>query len=106
MGNLFLYLELLTFLFFLDWAAAEEHHADGNRHWHAFVRFKKLLRGRNPRLFDIDRVHPNIQSSQGSKLDLHRIWLYLNKEGRPIIGPWGGPSAIGCVTMYHFRYPY
>ena len=84
----------------LDWVAAEEHHADGNRHWHALVRFARPLRGRNPRIFDIGEVHPNIKSSKGTKLDLQRIWLYLNKKGRGTFGPWKGPKAIGCVVIH------
>ena len=70
-----------------DWAGAEKLHADGNYHWHAFVRFGSPLCGSNPRTFDIGDIHPNIWSLKGTKLDLQHIWLYLNKEGRPILGP-------------------
>jgi len=91
-------------MIFLDWAAAEKHHADGNHHWHAFVCFARALHGRNPRIFDIGGVHPNIKSSKGTKLDLQCIWLYLNKEGRGTFGPWKGPKAIGCMVRYHFHY--
>ncbi|KAI9448725.1 hypothetical protein F5148DRAFT_1153368 [Russula earlei] len=74
------------------WAAAEEHHQDGGRHWHAFIMFEQKLRGRNPTIFDIQGIHPNIRASKGNKLDQVRIWNYLNKEGWNTFGPWEGAT--------------
>jgi hypothetical protein len=58
--------------------AAEEHHQDGGRHWHAFVQFQTIYRGRNANVFDIEtgenRVHPNIRSSKGTSMDLLKIY--------------------------------
>jgi hypothetical protein len=42
-------------------------------------------------LFDVDGIHPNIKASKGTPLDLHRIWLYLQKERGAVFGPWKGP---------------
>ncbi|KAH9952327.1 hypothetical protein BGW80DRAFT_1196763 [Lactifluus volemus] len=75
------------------WAAAEEHHQDGGRHWHAFLHFRSIFRGRDASVFDIGGIYPNIKSSKGTRLNQKRIWLYLNKEGRVIMGPWKGPPA-------------
>jgi hypothetical protein len=76
--------------------AAEEHHQDGGRHWHAFVQFQTMYRGRNALVFDIgtraDRVHPNIRSSKGPSLDLLKMYQYL-KKGYNTFRPWEGPTS-------------
>ena len=53
MRDLFITSNLIINFFIIDWAAAEETHVDGGRHWHAFVRFHQNLRGRDPTIFDI-----------------------------------------------------
>ena len=89
-----------------DWAACEEHHQDEGRHWHAFIRFKHVIRDRNARLFDVYGVHPNIKSSKGFRKDLEAIWKYLNKEGCNVWGPWKGPVNVGYVTILYLSLHY
>jgi Geminivirus Rep catalytic domain len=54
---------------FSVWGAARETHQDGGNHWHAYVKFRITLRSRDPLLFDIDGIHPNIKASKGTRLD-------------------------------------
>lgn len=74
------------------WAAAEEHHQDGGRHWHAFVMFHRKPRSRSPSFFDVEGIHPNIKTSAGTGVDKIKIWKYLTKEGFNLFGTWTGPD--------------
>lgn len=38
-----------------------EYHSDGGLHFHCFVEFGRIFRSRDPRVFDIEGWHPNIQ---------------------------------------------
>ena len=43
---------------------AEEKHADGTPHLHAYVNYVKKLDTTNPRFFDYKDNHPNVQKAQ------------------------------------------
>ncbi len=43
-----------------DYIIAEEHHQDGKRHYHAYVKYGAVVDSINVRLFDMYGVHPNI----------------------------------------------
>lgn len=79
----------------LDWYAAEERHQDGGRHWHALVMFQTQVRSRSKAYFDVGGIHPNIKTSPtiNSKVDLTKLWQYLNKDHFVKIGPWEGPDS-------------
>ncbi|KAI9430302.1 hypothetical protein H4582DRAFT_1824401 [Lactarius indigo] len=84
------------------WAAVEETHQDEGRHWHVFIHFKSSLQIRGHTLFDIKTLdgrtlHPNIKPSRCSKVDLRRIWEYLNKTGNPLKGTW---TMDMCVLIF------
>jgi hypothetical protein len=55
--------------------------------------FHEELRSRNKKLFDINGIHPNIKVSKATKLDLLKIWKYLNKDRYSKFGPWEGPHS-------------
>ncbi|KAI0278674.1 hypothetical protein BC826DRAFT_882638, partial [Russula brevipes] len=79
------------------WFAAEEHHQDGGRHWHAFIMFHQKLRTRDKHYFDVGGIHPNIKVSKGNSLDQVKIWKYLNKDHYHKFGPWEGPNSTQDV---------
>lgn len=55
---------------------AQENHADGNKHIHAYLRLSAKRCFRDPRAFDIDGYHPNIQGLRHA-----RKWVqYIRKE--------------------------
>lgn len=55
---------------------AVERHADGNTHFHAYLRFSEVFSSRDSRVFDIDGHHPNVQSCRSP-----RSWIrYCLKE--------------------------
>lgn len=57
-------------------AVAQEHHKDGSLHIHAYLRLHTKRSFRDPRAFDIDGFHPNIQGVRHA-----RKWLaYIRKE--------------------------
>ncbi|KAF8260942.1 hypothetical protein EI94DRAFT_1893735 [Lactarius quietus] len=71
-----------------NWAAMEEVHQDGGKHWHVFLLFHAPLQTRDHKAFDINAdwrtiLHPNIRISRCSKEDLKRLWAYINKTGAP-----------------------
>lgn len=44
-----------------DLIVAEEKHEDGNTHYHAYVGYSKKTDIKNPRFFDFNSCHPNVQ---------------------------------------------
>jgi hypothetical protein len=46
-------------------------------------------------LFDVGGIHTNIKISPtiNSKVDLTKLWHYLNKDHFVKMGPWEGPEA-------------
>lgn len=44
-----------------------ERHADGSPHIHAYLRFSQALSTRDPRYFDLDNYHPNVQCTRSYK---------------------------------------
>lgn len=71
-----------------------ETHADGNFHLHVFISFGKRRDLKNPRVWDIEGYHPNIQVAK--KKD--RAREYACKDG-DIIGDYG-------FTPHQFRRDY
>lgn len=72
---------------------AVERHADGNPHFHAFLRFNDALSTRDPRYFDIDGHHPNAQSCRSP-----RAWIRycLKEDPEPLSrGVELGPQSTG-----------
>lgn len=61
-----------------------ETHQDGNKHLHVFVSFTKKKNIRNPRRWDIEGYHPNIQSAKSKD----RAREYAMKDG-DIVGDFG-----------------
>jgi len=57
---------------------AEEEHADGQVHHHAYVRFAKKVTIRDPHVFDIDGRHCNVQSCRSAKAVID----YVTKGGK------------------------
>nr|AIY33405.1 RepA [Maize streak virus] len=55
---------------------AQEAHRDGNMHLHALIQTDKPVRTTDPRFFDIDGFHPNIQSAQS----VNKVREYILKE--------------------------
>jgi hypothetical protein len=55
---------------------SSEKHVDGQLHRHAFVQFSKPLRTRDPRYFDFEGCHPNVQGARNSESTLK----YVKKE--------------------------
>lgn len=57
---------------------AEETHKDGGIHFHAAISLGKRLRTRDPRMFDYQGHHANVQSARS-----FRKWVsYVKKDGR------------------------
>jgi len=62
----------------IDWArVCYEQHQDGSPHRHVVCKWNKRVQSRNPRLFDIQGRHPNIQGVRSIK---HAI-KYVSKDG-------------------------
>lgn len=60
-----------------DYIVAQERHADGGIHFHCYIKYEKKLESRNPRVFDILGIHPNI-----CKGSVTRGWAdYVAKDG-------------------------
>lgn len=55
---------------------ARELHTDGNQHFHCLAKFNAKINTKNPRYFDIEGEHPNIQSPR----NLHNITTYITKS--------------------------
>lgn len=55
-----------------------EHHEDGSYHNHIYVEFNKAYESRNPRCFDIEGRHPNIQIIKATPW---KTVDYVKKEG-------------------------
>lgn len=63
----------------------QEHHQDGNLHWHVTIEYEVEKDLRAGTYFDIDGEHPNIgiwTRSRGQTYDqwLHYHWVYCKKE--------------------------
>ena len=56
---------------------AEERHEDGNRHFHAYIKFSTKVDIADERLFDVDGHHPNIQGVRSAK----NVLDYCKKDG-------------------------
>lgn len=79
-----------------------ETHSDGGVHLHVFVDFGRKRRFRDARKFDVDGMHPNIESSRGTPWD---GFDYCIKEGDIVAGglerpSQGGPSVSGNDTIW------
>lgn len=60
-----------------------ESHADGGTHLHAFVDFGRRVDLRNPRRFDVDGFHPNIQPCGRTP---QKMLDYAIKDGDVVAG--------------------
>jgi len=61
------------------WARiATESHESGEPHVHAVVQFSRRFQSKQPRIFDFEGRHPNIQSVR----DVRRSLEYVTKEGK------------------------
>jgi len=56
---------------------SQEKHQDGKLHLHAFVQFSVAFRTRDPKAFDLDGYHPNVQSCRSITKTLE----YVKKDG-------------------------
>jgi len=62
----------------IEWARiCQERHQDGGTHQHVVAKFTDRVQSRNPRIFDINGVHPNIQRIKSIKQALQ----YVSKDG-------------------------
>jgi hypothetical protein len=63
------------------------------------------LKTRRKALFDVNGIHPNIKVAKGTKLDLLRIWAYLNKEKFGTrFGPWEGPHSSKWAVNHRYKH--
>lgn len=62
---------------------ARETHADGGTHLHAFVDFGRKVDIRDPRRFDVDGFHPNIQPCGRTP---QKMLDYAIKDGNVVAG--------------------
>jgi hypothetical protein len=54
----------------------KEHHKSGKVHWHVYVKYDNVIDSIDPRIFDCNRVHPNIVKGKAGK-----GWMaYCTKE--------------------------
>ncbi|KAF8872205.1 hypothetical protein CPB84DRAFT_1829873 [Gymnopilus junonius] len=73
------------------WWAVKEQHADGGWHWHVLVVFDTVYRGKNPHVWDVDGIHPNIKIVTRS-YGVDRVAAYMRKTGNPdSSGNWCPP---------------
>lgn len=56
---------------------AQESHANGGHHYHLFIEFHTPFRTRDPRCFDINGYHCNIQSARNTRAVIE----YIKKDG-------------------------
>ncbi len=56
---------------------AEEKHADGTPHLHAYVHYTQKLTTRDARFFDYKEHHPNVQQAQSPAA----VQKYITKDG-------------------------
>lgn len=56
---------------------SEERHADGNKHFHAFIQFERKLDSTNSRLFDYNGWHPKIEPTRS----VVKAIAYVKKDG-------------------------
>lgn len=72
-----------------------ETHADGGLHLHAFCQFEPKLRSSDPRVFDVDGHHPNIQPSFGRP---EVGYDYAIKDGDVVAGGLERPGTQQAAT--------
>ena len=60
-----------------EYCVARELHQSGEPHIHALMMFENKLGSRNPRVFDIQGFHPNIQGCRSPK----SVFTYIRKDG-------------------------
>jgi len=63
----------------------QEHHQDGNLHWHVTIEYERTKDVRNPRYYDIEGEHPNIvwyrtNGQQTFEQWFLHHWNYCKKE--------------------------
>jgi len=76
-----------------------ERHEDGSPHLHAVFKYKTKLNVRNPKHFDFNGLHPNIQSAR----KFTDVVKYCKKDG-DFIEHGDQPSEFDIFFDYHFRY--
>lgn len=77
-----------------------ENHSDGGVHLHAFVDFGKRFFTSDPRRFDVDGHHPNIQPCGRTP---HTMYDYAIKDGDVVAGGLerpGGDDVAGIRTVW------
>ena len=72
-----------------------ELHSDGGVHLHAFFMFNDKFRTSDPRVFDVDGVHPNVSPGWRNPADGYD---YAIKDGDVVAGGLGRPSERGVST--------
>ena len=60
-----------------EYCISKELHQNGDPHIHALIKFADKFRSRNPRVFDIEGFHPNIQGCRSPKASFE----YIRKDG-------------------------
>lgn len=55
----------------------EESHADGGTHYHVFGKWSRKVDTIDPRYFDFNDIHPNIQSARNEG----QVYTYCGKDG-------------------------
>lgn len=58
------------------YSVAEEHHKDGKRHYHAWVKYDKVFNSVDSRVFDLHGVHPNVVTPGNG-------WLHYVQKDEP-----------------------
>lgn len=84
-----------------EYVIAQEKHADGNDHLHAFIRLNKALHISNAALLDLKKHHGNYQSARSPT----RVKAYCTKEGnyiadppyQPVQKPTTWADAVACA---------
>lgn len=74
---------------------SRELHEDGNAHYHALISYAKRRDFRNPRYFDFNGIHPNMQSAASERATME----YIKKDGDII--ETGNPPAGKQQEPYH-----
>ena len=74
---------------------AEEHHEDGELHYHAIVYFASKQRLSTAH-FDFESRHPNVKNIGRRKQDWDQCVAYLSKEDKSCIVT-GTPRHQGCI---------
>jgi hypothetical protein len=65
--------------FLNDLIIARETHQDGGQHFHVAIDYEQPFRTRNPRVFDINGIHPNIKSVRNAA-EFKKVLNYISKE--------------------------